>query len=181
MSTLGKQSIVWKGIVLYNSFHSHVWCLQCQLVIQTAVSLLDHFTVSLHSLDSGQPAARVVQETVSGCLESVGIPTNEPMVHCNLTLTQYSVSYPQSTFRIANHVSGTTGQLKAMSYIDGLAQERRNSSANALELRPSCTSLSIYATECGSATRQGLCSHLFHCSLVTASSLHMPSSILTNR
>ena len=34
-----------------------------------------------------------------------------------------------------------------IAYIDGLVQERRNSIANALELRPSCTNPLIYAEE----------------------------------
>ena len=130
--------------MLYHSFHSYVWCLQCRLAIQTALSLLDYFTVSLHSLDSRQHAARVVQRTVSALLKLAEILTNEPMVHCNLTLIQYSASYPQSIFGITNHISGNTGQLETMSHINGLVQGRRNSSANALELRLSCTSLPIY-------------------------------------
>ena len=38
--------------------------------------------------------------------------------------------------------------MKCLSYIDGLVQERRNSSVLAMELRLSCTNPSICSVEC---------------------------------
>ena len=54
-------------------------------------------------------------------------------------------SWSAGNIHIEKIISNYKSIITSNSYIDGLVQERRNSIANALELRLSCTNPSIYA------------------------------------
>ena len=80
--------------------------------------------------------------------EYFGISTRS-VIHLMVDFQEY---FRPAVFAINNHINGTVWTLADSIhdvYIDGLVQERRNSIANALELRLSCTGPSIWYEEDG--------------------------------